>query len=108
MEASPPETRASTQTQTLTFLLAAVAAAEGHPSSDAEGWYQRAFNRAGELDTRIARLRAATRLARLRQDAGDAAAANDLLRPAYEWFTEGFDTVDLRAARELLSALGAG
>ncbi|MGY4315034.1 hypothetical protein [Bradyrhizobium sp. JR3.5] len=43
-------------------------------------------------------------MARLRrhQDKGDE--ARDLLAPVYDWFTEGFDTVDLKAARRLLDA----
>ena len=85
-----------------------LAATDGSAASGVEGWYQRAYDRAGQLDARMARLRAATRLARLRQAAGNPAAAADLLRPEYAWFTEGFETVDLRAARELLETLGAG
>jgi hypothetical protein len=34
-------------------------------------------------------------------------AAHDLLAPIYDWFTEGFDTADLREAQALLNALGA-
>jgi len=50
-------------------------------------------------------LRAATTLARLVADRGDPASARDLLAPVYNWFTEGFDTRDLREARALLDAL---
>ncbi len=51
-------------------------------------------------------LRAATSLARLWQDQGRRAEARDLLAPVYGWFTEGFDTADLRAAKALLDELG--
>jgi predicted ATPase len=50
-------------------------------------------------------LRAAMSLARLWQRQGKRAAARQLLTPIYGWFTEGFDTLDLQAARVLLEAL---
>ena len=50
-------------------------------------------------------LRAATSCARLLRDEGQHAAARDLLAPVYAWFTEGFDTADLRDAAALLSEL---
>jgi predicted ATPase len=37
---------------------------------------------------------------------GERAAARELLAPIYNWFTEGFDTRDLKAARTLLDSLG--
>jgi hypothetical protein len=48
-------------------------------------------------------LRAAASLARLRRDQGRRAEARDLLAPVYSWFTEGFDTPDLREAKALMS-----
>jgi tetratricopeptide (TPR) repeat protein len=71
--------------------------------SPAEAWYRLAFDRARVLDARMAYLRAATRLARLRMAEGDPAAATGMLRPAYDTFTEGFETADLVEARELLA-----
>ena len=50
-------------------------------------------------------LRAATSLARLWRDQGKSTQACDLLAPIYSWFTEGFDTPDLKEARALLDAL---
>src|SRR5690242_8548506 len=50
-------------------------------------------------------LRAATSLARLLHDQGRRHAAHDLLAPVYDWFTEGFDTSDLRRAKALLAEL---
>jgi predicted ATPase len=50
-------------------------------------------------------LRAATSLARFWAERGERARAFDLLAPVYGWFTEGFDTLDLREARVLLDAL---
>jgi predicted ATPase len=50
-------------------------------------------------------LRAATNPARLRRDQGRHTDAHDLLAPVYDWFTEGFDTHELKDARALLDAL---
>ena len=50
-------------------------------------------------------LRAATSLARLRQQQGRSKEARALLGPVFDWFTEGFDTQDLRQARTLLDEL---
>ncbi len=47
-------------------------------------------------------LRAATSLARLWRDQGRRAEVHDLLAPVYGWFTEGFDTLDLKEAKALL------
>jgi hypothetical protein len=61
---------------------------------------------ARELGTRSWELRCATTLAGLLADHDDRAAARDVLAPAYEWFTEGFDTRDLIEARRTLETLG--
>ena len=53
-------------------------------------------------------LRAATSLARLWSEQGRRAEARELLAPVYGWFTEGFDTLDLVAARALLDGLAEG
>ena len=52
-------------------------------------------------------LRAATSLARLWQSQGKIVEACDLLAPVYDWFTEGFDTQDLKEAKALLGELSA-
>jgi class 3 adenylate cyclase/predicted ATPase len=52
-------------------------------------------------------LRAATSLARLRRDQGKVSEARELLAPVYGWFTEGFDTRDLKEAKTLLEELGS-
>ena len=61
--------------------------------------------RSRDQEARLAELRAAVSLARLRADSGELGEARDLLAPAYGWFTEGFDTPDLRDARALLDEL---
>jgi predicted ATPase len=50
-------------------------------------------------------LGAATSLARLWRDQGKRTEARDLLAPIYGWFTEGFDTPDLKEAKSLLDEL---
>jgi predicted ATPase len=56
---------------------------------------------------RMFELRAATSLARLWHDQGRHVEARGLLLPIYGWFTEGFDTADLKDAKALLAQLGA-
>ena len=57
-----------------------------------------------EQETKLWELRAALSLAQLRRGQGRCAEANDLLAPVYDWFTEGFDTADLKEARGLLAS----
>ena len=52
-------------------------------------------------------LRAAMSMARLWRDQGKREQARDLLAPVYGWFTEGFDTLDLKEAKALLDELHA-
>ena len=52
-------------------------------------------------------LRAAMSMARLWRDQGKRDEARELLAPVYGWFTEGFDTLDLREAKALLEELAA-
>ena len=60
---------------------------------------------AREQGTRGYELRAATSLARLWREQGRREEARELLAPLYDWFTEGFDTADLKAAKALLDEL---
>jgi predicted ATPase len=53
------------------------------------------------------RLRATTALAELWARQGRPSEARDLLAPVYSWFTEGFDTADLKQAKVLLDGLHA-
>jgi predicted ATPase len=52
-------------------------------------------------------LRAAMSMARLWRDQGKRDEARELLAPVYGWFTEGFDTLDLKEAKVLLEGLAA-
>jgi predicted ATPase len=71
----------------------------------AEAWYGEALEAARAQGVKALELRAATSLARLWRDQGKCAEARDLLAPVYGWFTEGFDTADLKDARALLDQL---
>jgi predicted ATPase len=77
---------------------------QGH-SEAAEVLYRKALGIAAEQGAKLWELRAAMSLARLRRDQGRGAEARDLLAPVYDWFTEGFDTPDLKEAKALLSEL---
>jgi class 3 adenylate cyclase/predicted ATPase len=77
---------------------------QGH-SEAAEELYRKALSIAAEQEAKLWELRAAASLARLRRDQGRHAEARDLLAPVYGWFTEGFDTADLKEAKALLDEL---
>jgi len=71
----------------------------------AEADFRDAIALAREMSAKAWELRAATSLARLWRDQGKRAKARDLLAPIYGWFTEGFDTPDLKEAKALLDEL---
>jgi len=77
---------------------------QGH-SEAAEGLYRKALGIAAEQGAKLWELRAAVSLASLRRDQGRCAEARDLLAPVYAWFTEGFDTPDLKEAKALRDEL---
>jgi predicted ATPase len=68
-------------------------------SEAAEEFYRKALGIAEKQETKLWELRAAVSLARLYCDQGHRSEAHDLLAPVYTWFTEGFDTPDLRGAK---------
>ena len=71
----------------------------------AEACFGQALTVAREQSAKMWELRSATGLARLLADQGNRQKAHDLLTPVYEWFTEGFDTLDLTEAKALLEVL---
>ena len=80
------------------------------PESDvakAEAYFGRALEIARAQRTRSWELRAATSLARLWRDQDKRQQALDLLAPLYGWFTEGFDTLDLKEAKALVEELAS-
>ena len=72
---------------------------------EAEACFQQAIEIAQQQSAKSWELRAATSLARLWHSQGKRAAARELLAPVYNWFTEGFDTADLKDAKALLEQL---
>jgi predicted ATPase len=69
----------------------------------AQAYFQRALLVARAQQAKSWELRAAMSLARLWRDQGKVKEARELLAPVYDWFTEGFDTRDLKEAKALLA-----
>jgi class 3 adenylate cyclase/predicted ATPase len=74
-------------------------------TAKAEGYFQRALVVARQQQAKSLELRASMSLACLWRDQGKARQARELLAPVYDWFTEGFDTRDLKEAKALLEEL---
>jgi predicted ATPase len=73
----------------------------------AEAYFERALAVARGQQAKSWELRAATGMARLWRDQGKPQQARELLAPIYSWFTEGFDTRDLKEAKALLEELAS-
>jgi predicted ATPase len=76
-------------------------------TAKAEAYFERALAVAREQQAKSWELRAAMSMARLWRDQGKRQQARDLLSPIYGWFTEGFDTLDLKEAKTLLEELAS-
>jgi predicted ATPase len=74
-------------------------------AAKAEACFERALAVSRGQQAKSWELRAAMSMARLWRDQGRRTEARELLAPVYDWFTEGFDTLDLKQARTLLDAL---
>jgi class 3 adenylate cyclase/predicted ATPase len=74
-------------------------------TEEAEASFEHAIRTARDRRAKSLELRAATSLARLLQGRGDSTRGRAVLKPVYDWFTEGFDTADLTEARVLLEEL---
>jgi predicted ATPase len=72
---------------------------------ESEACFERSLAIARRQQGKSLELRAATSLARLWGEQGQRSEASDLLAPVYGWFTEGFDTSDLKEAKALLNEL---
>ncbi|HKM72881.1 MAG TPA: hypothetical protein VJX94_22920 [Stellaceae bacterium] len=77
---------------------------QGHTDATEE-LYRKAMIIAEEQEAKLWEIRTATSLARLRSDQGRGDEARDMLAPIYGWFTEGFDTPDVKEAKALLDSL---
>jgi predicted ATPase len=78
------------------------------PEPDAvkvQTYFERALTVARQQQAKSWELRAAISMARLWRDQGKRDEARELLAPVYGWFTEGFDTLDLKEAKALLDEL---
>jgi predicted ATPase len=73
----------------------------------AEAYFERALAVARQQQAKSWELRAAMSLARLWRSQGNVQQARELLAPVYGWFTEGFDTRDLKEAKALLEELAS-
>jgi predicted ATPase len=73
--------------------------------AEAARCFGRALGVARRQEARLLELRTATSLASLWADRGERQKAHDLLAPVFGWFTEGFDTADLKEAKALLAEL---
>ena len=71
----------------------------------AEAYFERALEVARAQQAKSWELRAATSMARLWREQGKRDEAREILAPVYGWFTEGFDTLDLKEAKALLGEL---
>ena len=76
-------------------------------AAKAEAYFERALTVAHEQQAKSWELRAAMSMAKLLRDRGKQSEARDLLAPIYGWFTEGFDTLDLKQAKSLLEELAS-
>ena len=85
--------------------IAAEIALKSEQSDRAEADFERALSVARAQQAKSWELRASMSLARLWRDQGKVQQARELLAPVYGWFTEGFDTRDLKDAKALLDAL---
>ena len=74
-------------------------------TATAEAYFERALAVARQQQAKSWELRAAMSMAQLWRDQGKPQQARELLAPVYSWFTEGFDTLDLKEAKALLDTL---
>jgi predicted ATPase len=74
-------------------------------AAKAEAYFEHALAVARAQQAKSWELRAATSMARLWRDHGKRRQARELLAPVYGWFTEGFDTLDLKETKALLDVL---
>jgi predicted ATPase len=89
-------------------LAGEIALLAGEPDpAGIEAYFLRALDIARAQRAKSFELRAAMSMAQLWRSQGKVKQARELLAPVYRWFTEGFDTRDLKEARALLDTLGS-
>jgi hypothetical protein len=87
------------------FRLKGLLLLSGRNLVESEACFERAMRIAQRQGAKSLELRAAVSLARLCGEQGRRRKAHELLAPVYGWFTEGFDTADLKEAAGLLASL---
>jgi predicted ATPase len=80
---------------------------EGAVPAQIESCFVKSLSTATRQGAKSFQLRTATSLANFWREQGRRAEARDLLAPVYGWFTEGFDTVDLKDAKALIAQVSA-
>jgi predicted ATPase len=78
-----------------------------HDTERGQAYFDCALSIARHQQAKSWELRAAMSMARLWRDQGKRSEARELLAPVYGWFTEGFDTLDLKEAKVLLDELAS-
>ena len=73
--------------------------------AQAKAFFEQALTIARQQQAKSWELRVAMSMARLWRDQGKPQQAREMLAPIYGWFTEGFDTLDLKEAKALLDKL---
>jgi class 3 adenylate cyclase/tetratricopeptide (TPR) repeat protein len=86
-------------------LRAELLAASGAPNTEVESVYREAIEYADKQSGKLFELETTTSFARWLKSIGRPEQAGTLLRPIYNWFTEGFNTLDLKEAKALLNEL---
>ena len=82
-----------------------VLALSGENRSEAETYFRQAIDIASQQSAKSLELRAVMSLSRLLQKQGNKQEARRILANIYSWFTEGFDTADLKEAKALLEEI---
>jgi predicted ATPase len=85
--------------------LSGLASLADNKIDQSQVYFDEALRAARQQQAKCYELRAATSIARLWGEQGRRAKARELLAPIYGWFTEGFDTADLREGGTLLAEL---
>ena len=101
---SPPSARTGTSSLPVATNALLSTASWSKAAAKAEAYFEHALAVARKQQAKFWELRAAMSMARFWRDQGKRDEARDLLAPVYGWFTEGFDTRDLKEAKELLEA----
>jgi predicted ATPase len=89
------------------YRMAGEVALLSSETTKADDYFDRALAVARKQQAKFWELRAAMSMARLWRNQGKRDEARELLAPIYGWFTEGFDTRDLKEAKALLDELAA-